>query len=266
MLASPALAAEPGWGAADAPTIARDQLLTRVAPRALAHHCLSCFLRHGADHGPRLSVRQTPFLVVFDLVLRIDAHLEAPGRAPPAPADSGALRLSLLPPASPFSFQNREPQDVESLAVYVLELGELGVVATARQQGRGGLWAELVVGELFSARAVGVVPRRGANATGADWFATHFAQLEIVRAPLRLPGDPVLFAFLSLEDGLTRDARAFQTLSVHPGLGFGVSWRAEKRITMNVSTGLNAGPWFNLHSGESFPGYSVGLQHLNVHF
>ncbi len=266
VLASPALAAGPLRRGADAPTLARAEFLTRIAPRAPAHECLSCFLREGADGGARLSIKRTPFLVQFNLVLKIDEHLAAPGRTPSATAASGVLRLSLLPPASPFTFQNREPQDVESLAVYVLELGELGVVATARQQGRGGLWAELVAGERVSARAVGFLTQRGSNATGAYWFGSHFAQLKVGQVQLRLGGDPVLFAFLSLEDDLTRGELAFESLSVLPGLGFGVSWHPEKWITATVSTGFNVGPWFDLHSGSSVPGYSVGLQYLNVQF
>jgi hypothetical protein len=262
--AFPARAAERFAPASDAPTRTSARLLRGVAVRAPPRGCPGCFLRERSSQGARLSIKRTPALVVLNLVLKIDEHLYAPGQAPSALAASGVLRLSLLPPASPLSFHNRQPQEVESLAAYVLELGELGIVATARQQGRGGLWAELEAGEYLSARAVGFLTQRGSNATGAFWFGSHQAQLKVAALSLPARGDPVLFAFLSLQNDLTRDTGAFQGVSALPGLGLGVSSRIERLLSLTARIGFNVGAWLDLRTSESRPGYALSLFDLRA--
>lgn len=265
-LASQARALESPAATSDAPTIASHRGPTQVclAPPG-RDDCLACFLPTSPPAGNEPWGQATHFLLLADLALRLDGYLCSPGRVPSPRAEAGPLRLLLLSPASPSSFLTREPQELDSLSVHVLEVRELRVVATARQQGRGGLWAELVAGDAIMARATGFLTSRGTNTNGATWFATHL--LEVRSAREHFPtGAPALFAFVSQENGLTRDAREFLAASMLPGLGLGLQWQTQGGLALTLTTGANAGPWIDLKSGAASPGFSVNFQSVSARY
>jgi hypothetical protein len=239
----------------DAPVVERLHLLT---PRE-ARGCLACAFGWSEEGGLRLSVRTTPFLVILDLLLRIDAYLFGPGHLPSRQALTGPLRFSVVALASPLS---REPREAESLSAYVLEVRELSIVAAARQQGQAGLWAELRLADNAVAHGAGY-PIGGATTLG--WFGSHLLEVRSPRA--HIPStDLSVFIFASLENGLVRDDRAFRRASALPGIGIGMLWKNPRYGALTLTSGANAGPWLDLQTGVASPGYSLNLESLSLRF
>lgn len=262
-LASPAQAREVLGATSDAPTIARQQRLTlgSLAPPG-QDHCLACSLRAGPLEGDAPGSRAAPSLAAFDLALRLDQHPFPSGRER-SPAPAAGLRLSLVPPASPSPFTSLASQGLDSLSLYVLEVPELSVVASARQQGRGGLWAELAAGAAIVAHLTGLESSTGFNATPAGWFGTHLVEVRSARAHFPR-GPPAVFAFVSQENGLTRNAREFQAISLRPGGGLGLQWKTPRGIALTLTSGANAGPLIDLRSGAASPGFSLNFHTLSA--
>lgn len=258
--AGSAFAAGASSGAEDAPVRRVDP---EILPRAPRERCVTC---GDLDLFRRRTERWTardPLVTVFNLLFRLDEYLYAPGTTPRSRGLTSALRLSWIAHNTPAWVPSREQQDVESLSIYILELPDFEIVAAARQQGRGGFWAELLAGDRIRGQANALVTGRGSNPAGTFWLVTHALQLRAAGARLRVAGAPVLFALVSLEDDLTQNARAFDRISVLPGVGLGARWLAGP-LTLTLSSGLNAGVWVSLTTGDTRPGFSVSLLSLDL--
>jgi hypothetical protein len=245
----------------DAPVLEqRVRLRPAAAPRAARRPCLICATSDSARTRPS---RVSPFLLAFHVVFKLDAYLYASGLPPPQTPLSRALQLSLIAPSAGTHVSSREPRDLESLSVYVLELGDYELAATARQQSRGGFWGKLEVGERIYAEASGFLTRRGSNATGADWFATHLLEVRSNGFPLWGIDPPVFFGLLSLENALARDHSSFTRFAAMPGLGLGLRWKTAAGV-LTATTGVNAGLWFVLKGGATAPAFALNLQSVQL--
>jgi hypothetical protein len=225
--------------------------------RASRAPCLICATSDKARQRP---VKLGPFLTAFHLVFLLENYLDASGLG--SPGSPLPLRLSLVAPHAPNLVPSREAQDTESLSLYVLELSDEGVVATARQQGRGGFWGQLEVGERILAEVNGFLTRRGGS--GAFWFATHAIAVRSNTLQLGGEGAPALFGFLSFENALARGPESFDRLAALPGLGVGARWRVASLGTLTATSGINAGAWFDLKGRGATPAISVGLGTLQL--
>jgi hypothetical protein len=208
---------------------------------------------------PRIRpVRPGRLLTAFHLLFMIEQSLYAAGLPPPD--DGLELRLSLVAPRSPAMIPSREWQDSEALSLYVLELTDEKVVATARQQGRGGFWGKLEVSERVHAEVNGFLTGQGSNADGAYWLATHALEVRSNHARVRGMKRTEAFGFVSLENGLARENNSFDRFAAMPGLGAGLRWTAPKLgLTMTTTTGVNAGAWFHLKGSSATPAYAFRI-------